>query len=70
MLNVATFFKFPAGEPLDALTSILFVYFEQQRLAGGQRFAGELVTYELFLEDRGDSQMKVGVRVLLGGMAL
>ncbi|KAL4420612.1 hypothetical protein ABPG75_010268 [Micractinium tetrahymenae] len=53
------------GEPLDASTSILLVYFEPAPAADGAAAAaaadepGMLATYELFLEQRGEGAYKV-----------
>lgn len=60
-----------AGEPLDASTSILLVYFEALPTAAGADAAaaaeepGMLATYELFLEQRGEGAYKVGAGCLL-----
>lgn len=53
-----------AGEPLDASTSILLVYFEATAPEGGAApplpdEPGMLATYELFLEQRGEGAYKV-----------
>jgi hypothetical protein len=45
------------GEPLDASTSILVAYFEPADPASAA--AGLLVTYELFVEARGEGAYKV-----------
>ena len=47
-----------AGQPLDAGTFDLVVYFEPRGGGGG---AGVLHTYELFVEPRGDGAYKVCV---------
>ena len=46
----------PAAEPLDASIFVLLVYYEPK---GGEG-PGELRTYELFVEARGEATYKVG----------
>ena len=57
---------YDAGEPLDALTCVLLVYFGREQTPEQGKSAGELVTFELFLEDRGDAQVKVREKSSMG----